>query len=372
MKIVTDRFLSDQYLSGDSLFIKDLIAELALRKPMHSFVMLANQKQTAGTSLPSNITIYRINSFLLEWIGKRWWYKYILPVTLKRLGTDIFLCVDNPDGPLVQIPSCLFLTTLPAGFDAAGYKDTRRGKRLLSACRRSRAVVTFSGHDMQRLQRQYPAVSGKVIHLQLSKSKVIRPFIADEREAAKTRYANGLEYFAFAGDLHENYLLTELLKAFSIFKKWQRSNMQLILTGRKTWWTDAWLKNLESYKHRHDVHVIPDPSVETREAVIAGAYAFVYPALHDHLPVNVWYAMQAAVPVIASSVPVIKEIAGDAALYVASNDETGFAAALQRVYKDEQFRDSLVEKGSKQVEKSGHDIVEACWQMLEKLSVPKS
>lgn len=371
MIIVVDRFLSDQYLPGDSLFIKDLIAELARRNPMHSFVMLANQKQTAGTNLPPNITIYRINSFVLTWAGKKWWYRYILPTTLHKLHADIFLCVNNLEGPATRIPACLFLPSLPAGAHLAGKSNKHIEDRLMRACRRSQAVITFSRYDMERLQVKYPAFSGKIKQLKLGTGNSIGPFTTNEREAAKTSHANGLEYFAFAGDLHENHLLTELLKAFSVFKKWQRSNMQLVVAGNTTGWTGSWLKNLESYKYRDDIHVIPDPSKETSYSVIAGAYAFVYPALHDHLPVNILYAMQAEVPVITSSIPVIEEIAGRAVMYAAENNETGFAAAMQAIYKDEQIRDSLIGKGRKQREKQGNDIVEDCWHMLSALSEPK-
>ncbi len=296
----------------------------------------------------------------------------MLPGILKKQGADVLVTIDNLEIPRTSVPVCLVITSVPASAEESSRSAKLFFKRFSSAARRMQAMIGFSRADVLHLRQKEPASTAKIIHLQLSVRHSIRPFTMQQREAAREQYASGLEYFAFAGDLGDNHQLTGLLRAFSSFKKWQRSNMRLVIAGNRTAQTGSWLTSLENYKYRDEVRVIEDPSSESLHAVIAGAYAFVYPALHNHLPVNVLHAMQAGVPVITSSIPVITEIASQAVLYAAPNDENGFAAAMQAIYKDEQLHDSLISKGSLRVAETVHDLADDCWHILSRLSLHKS
>lgn len=362
MVICIDRFLSDQYSSGYRLFIEDLMEELARRNSTHRFIWLTADPQAAGANLVPNITIYPVNSWVLRWVGKKWWYRLGLPRLLKKLRADRFVEAEEWLMPAVPVSSCLFLPFVPSGRQA--HKKRRSGQPG-AAFRRAKRLVVFTRYHQKRMLEDYPAVADKIVFLPPAAIHPVAPLTLEEREAAKTEFAGGLEYFAFAGDLREEHLLTMLLKAFSIFKKWQRSNMQLVIAGHTTAWTQRWMTTVDSYKYRKDVHIIRDPPKGALQAVVAGAYAVIYPALHDHVPVNILHALHAGVPVISSSMPVVEEIAGEAALYAAGNDENSFAAAMQALYKDERLRDSLILKGRKQLEDKEADTVKTCWEIIE-------
>ena len=276
----------------------------------------------------------------------------------------MLICIDHPDVLPTILPVCLLVTAVPPD----GTKEAGTFFRTFRTASRQLAVIGFSPSVVQRLQQ---AVAGKVSYLPPT-GQPVQPFTALQREAARENYAGGLDYFAFAGDLGESHRLTVLLKAFSIFKKRQRSGMRLVIAGQQTRETGAWLTSLDTYKYRDDVRVVTDPPSGVLHAIIAGAYAFVYPAVRDHLPVNVWYAMQAGVPVVASPVPAITEVAAQAVLYAAGDDETGFAAAMQTVYKDESLRDDLIVRGSRHMDGLAQDAAAGCWQILCRLSQLKS
>ena len=374
MIIVTDSFLSDQYVTGFELMIRELIIELARSHPLDSFIILAYRQQPVIPALSPNITIHRINSCWRQLFGK-WWYRYGLPRTLRKLNAGAFLCAGNLRAPTGQVSSFLFLPTLPATDNESGQKSAavQGADRLLTAaCRRSRVVISFSANGRRYLQERYPDFTNKIRELKPGVSGAVGALPHQERELVKTRYANGLEYFVFGGDLHERHLLTMLLKAFSIFKKWQQSNMQLVFAGSVTTQTAAWQQALSAYKYRTDVHVLPDPATDTLQTLIAGAYAFVYPAAAAHTPVTLLYAMQAGVPVIASPVVSVQEIAGDAVMYVAQNNETGFAAAMQAMYKEEDLCNNFARQGLQQAAASAKEMAQDCWHILEEWSKPKS
>ena len=53
----------------------------------------------------------------------------------------------------------------------------------------------------------------------------------EEKELIKEKYADGKAYFLFSGDINQRSNLINLLKAFSFFKKRQKSNMLLLIAG---------------------------------------------------------------------------------------------------------------------------------------------
>lgn len=118
--------------------------------------------------------------------------------------------------------------------------------------------------------------------------------------------------------------------------------MQLIVAGSVTGFTRQFLEKLASFKYRNDVHVITDPADDVLMPLIGAAYAFLYPALNDHFPETILLAIQADVPVIASPLPVIKELANNAVIYPEPDDVSGFARCMQEIYKDEQLRTAVI------------------------------
>lgn len=172
------------------------------------------------------------------------------------------------------------------------------------------------------------------------------PLEWDQREKIKETYTNGREFFIFAGDIHPRHQLLVLLKAFSHFKKWQRSEMKLIIAGTPTKWTEEFREKLLLYKYKEDVLVMenPDPSVLIQ--LIAAAYALVYLTNEYDLSAGILNAIQARVPVIASDTAIIREITGNSLIFVPAGDQEELARNLLLLYKDEAFRTSVIQKAA--------------------------
>jgi glycosyltransferase involved in cell wall biosynthesis len=85
------------------------------------------------------------------------------------------------------------------------------------------------------------------------------------------------------------------------------------------------------------------------DAALAGLYdtalALCFPSLAEGFGLPVLEGLAQGVPVVASDIDVVREVAGDAALLVPAGDEAAWAAALVRVVEDDQLRQSLAEAG---------------------------
>jgi glycosyltransferase involved in cell wall biosynthesis len=163
-----------------------------------------------------------------------------------------------------------------------------------------------------------------------------------EAESVKTQYTGGKDFFLFAGDMDEQHQLLELLKAFSLFKKWQQSNMQLVFAGYETNWAEVFEEKLASYKYRDDVVLLNDlPSAETAR-LIAASYAVVYPCTQAVLPLAIISAVQAGIAVIASDIPVNREATAAACWVDNKTLQEGFAKAMMLLYKDENSKGDII------------------------------
>jgi glycosyltransferase involved in cell wall biosynthesis len=189
-----------------------------------------------------------------------------------------------------------------------------------------------------------------------------------DAEIFKEEYTDGSPYFLYAGPMAATPPLIGLLKAFSKFKHRQKSSWKLVLLplGADPDKIAALKDLLASYKYRYDV-VLPEQAVAQSKAAFffRAAYAFVQPLpvgpygsfLHD--------AIGAALPIIATSEPLHKEVAGNAALYYEAGDEQLLATCLMQVYKDEALHSRLAEAARQAAAQTGWKQTAAiAWQSL--------
>ena len=85
---------------------------------------------------------------------------------------------------------------------------------------------------------------------------------------------------------------------------------------------------------RSRVRLLPDVPDEWLPAVYRAASVFAFPSLAEGYGLPVLEAMAAGVPVVASDIPALAEVAGSGALLVPPRDVAGWASALAAVVTD--------------------------------------
>lgn len=163
----------------------------------------------------------------------------------------------------------------------------------------------------------------------------LNQFIQKKKEKIKSEITNGIDYFLYTGSTNAKEGLISLLKAFSQFKKWQKSSMQLIIVDKNDLAGKDFLKTLQSYKYKNDVKILSNLPPQDLPLITATAYAAICLSDYPNFETPVAEAMQCAVPVIAGSIEPITKIAGDAALYVTQGDVAEMANQMILLYKDE-------------------------------------
>src|SRR5207248_1848645 len=78
---------------------------------------------------------------------------------------------------------------------------------------------------------------------------------------------------------------------------------------------------------------------------LANADLFLFPSRYESFGIAVLEALAAGVPVVCSDLPALREVAGDAAVFVSPSDITGWIDATRRLLRDPALRRRLSERG---------------------------
>ena len=123
------------------------------------------------------------------------------------------------------------------------------------------------------------------------------------------------------------------------------TRIPLVHVGPDGWGAPALAAAVEEMRHPELFTRLGRLSDADLAAVYRAARLFVYPSVYEGFGLPVLEAMSVDVPVVATAVPAIVEVAGDAAELVPVHDVDALATAIVALWHDEQRRATLVAAG---------------------------
>jgi glycosyltransferase involved in cell wall biosynthesis len=144
-------------------------------------------------------------------------------------------------------------------------------------------------------------------------------------------------YFLFVGTLIARKNVGTLLDAYERLLAAVPSAPPLRLVGGETPDASSWLARLQRPPLRGRVHHEGYVAPGRMEALYAGARALIMPSLDEGFGVPALEAMSAGVPVIASNRGSLPEVIGSAGTLLDAADTGGFAEAMARAARDDEW-----------------------------------
>jgi len=341
-------FLQKTSLEGYGWYVQEVFKRLVNQHPEHEFIFVFDRAYDASFVFAKNVTPVVVTPAARHIFSFKYWYDIKAPKALKKFQPAVWVqpygfCSLTTKIPQLMVVHDLAFLHFPAfiSWHQRWYYQRFTPKFLQKA----KQIVTVSEFSKQDILLHYPVQANKLSVVHGAAREGFDPLDWGSRDATKASYADGREYFLFVGGVHPRKNLMNLLKAFSLFKKWQHSNMKLLIVGRLAWQYSDIIEKLKSYKYREDVVMLNYVSDHTLTQLTASAYALVYPSFFEGFGLPILEAMKSGVPVITSNTSSMPEIAGDAALFASPNDPDAIAKQLLLIYKDESAREKLVEAG---------------------------
>lgn len=212
-------------------------------------------------------------------------------------------------------------------------------------CKRASSIISVSQLTTDTFNRVFNLPEGKV--------KTV--YFGPGRHFHRVQDRTGLQRVREKYQLPDQFILT-----LSGYDRGDRKNMEGILNGYKKYYGSTPHKLViggkDCYKFKQDYN-IPDTGYgreilftdwieqEDLPSVYSMADVFLYPSKHEAFPIPITEAMACGTPIITSDANGLREIAGDAALFVHPDDHDEIAHAISQVLTDNELRNDLSAKG---------------------------
>jgi glycosyltransferase involved in cell wall biosynthesis len=370
---VNTRFLLNDYLEGYGYFLYESFRRITKDHPEHDFIFIFDRPFDKKFVFTKNVTGVVTGPSARHPLLWKFWYDVKVPAVLKKFRADVFISCDGFCSLTTKVPQCLLIHDL----SFLHYPSFIRKTHFLfykhytpKFLNRAKCIITVSEFSKKDILSQYKIEAAKINIVPNAVKDIFHPLAGQTKEMMKAGLTNGKEYFVYTGAIHPRKNLMNLLKAFSVFKKMQKSNWKLVLAGRLAWKNKHFVESLKTYKYREDVVLTGYLDEEELVKVVGSAYGLIYPSLWEGFGVPVLEAMRCHVPVITSSNSAMQEIAKDAALYVNPGDHKDIAEKMMLLYKDENLRSQLIQKGEKICDQYSWDkSAGLLWQCIMKAIV---
>lgn len=335
---------------GGITYIRHILPALAGLDSGHEFYILYSPQyqQSFIDSVPDGIQVVPVD-LPAEPLSRRWWYLQTgLVKLIKDLRIDLFYAPAESSylripARFVMLARNLSIYTIPSVADhqklaLIKYQLARQLPVFLSMQRADRVLFvseTF-GQQVMRQMRLKPAKTGVVYH-------GVSPAFFNAEERLEELPVNS-PYFLMVSSInpHKNY--ETLLRAYA---QLPRDAPPLLIAGKALHApTYALLQDIVREKDLSSrVHFLGEVPYENLPALYRGAVASVMASRLETFGHPLVEAMAAQTPVIASNLPVCREICEDAALYFEPDDTHNLAEHLRTVWQNPARRDQMIAAG---------------------------
>lgn len=218
-----------------------------------------------------------------------------------------------------------------------------------SAIRRARQIITVSQFTKQEILHFYHVPESKisVVYEGLTKLEKTGEISADKE--ALLRYNISKPYLLYVGNAYPHKNLDFLLRAWP--KISQFFSGQLVLVGHEDYFYQQ-LKNLATELDLGSsilfLGYVPDVDLA---ALYRLAKLYVFPSLYEGFGLPLLEAMNYGLPIVASDIPCLREIAGTAAEYFDPNDQNDLVEKFKNLLVNQDRQNELRQAGQKQCQK---------------------
>lgn len=158
-------------------------------------------------------------------------------------------------------------------------------------------------------------------------------------------YADGRNYFLFINETTTHSNIVAVLKAFSYFKKWQQSNMKLVVIDK--WITpnnSSFSAQLETYKYRDDVILLSTFDTDILSKLAYASYSTIYMPTQVETPITILQLLQMQAAIICSNNEMLQQFGANSMLYANALQHEEIGQQMVQLFKNESLRTELIKK----------------------------
>ncbi len=310
-------------------------------------------------------------------MNKTFWMQYHLRRQLKKMKLD--LChFTNSVGPIsAPCPTILTIHDMTLWL----HPSYHPWQRLVAmrpiipiAARKAEAIITVSHSAKKDIVRILGVPAEKVHVIYEAPGAEFRPLNnGPELEVARRKYGLPEHFILHVGTLEPRKNLVRLLEAFEQLRRTRAIGHDLVFAGKRGWKDDAIFATVQRLNLAGAVHFLDFVPGRLLPAIYNLADTLVFPSMYEGFGLPLVEAMACGTPVVASPFGALKEVAGEAAVFINPTDVTSIVDGLRRVLADRQLHTSLRIQGLERArqfgwEKTAQKTSQLYWQVATGVS----
>jgi len=247
---------------------------------------------------------------------------------------DVYHCTDYRTPRLRRTPVVTTLyDAIPFAHPEWGNPTLRRTKNWLlrAAAANAQRVIAISAAAVDDVVEHYRVDRAcvRVVHLGVADHWFDEP--SDEARAQARDAGLTPGYFLFVGTIQPRKNVMALVDAYERLPPDVRASRQLVIVGRYGWGAEQVRDALARRRAAGRVVWLEYVERDLLRALYRDAGAFVFPSLAEGFGLPVLEALASGLPVAASDLPAVREIAGGHATWFDAHDIDALSDAMHRV-----------------------------------------
>jgi glycosyltransferase involved in cell wall biosynthesis len=365
---VNARLLLKNKLEGIGRFSYETLKIITQSNPDHQFIFIFDRPYDPEFIFSENIIPVVVKPQARHPFLFYWWFEKSLHQIFNKYNPDIFF---SPDGYLslsAKVKSVAVIHDLnfehyprSLPFLVRHYYQYFFPKFAQKAAR----IATVSEFSKKDIVKKYQIAPDLVDVVYNGVSASFLPIEPNHQNTIREEFTSGKPFFLYVGSIHPRKNISNLLKAFDLFKTQTQSDNKLVFAGEKYYWTSEMQSTFDSLLYQKDVIFTGRLNDQKLSGLLASANALTYLSIFEGFGIPMIEAMQSGVPVIASDATALPEIAGGAALLCDPFDVGSIADAMQKIEEDKLLRKRLIESGFVRVKHfSWEKTAEKLWNTI--------
>lgn len=333
MKIGIDCRLWNE--SGVGRYIRNLVKELSLIDTHNDYVLFILPKDEENVR--QQVVSVRNGKWKLVAVNIRWHTvaeQIKLPVMLLKEKLDLvhFTYFSVPLGyykPFVVTIHDLIIYHYPTGkastlpFPLYRLKHFGYKKIIQNAANRACKIITPLKATKEDLVRTFKISEDKVVVT----SEGVDSGLKFKARKLKLKIN---DYFLYVGNAYPHKNLDRLLQAFSVLAK-ENARVALVLVGKDDYFYKRIKEEVRKMALANNVFFYGEATDEELSALYQNAKALILPSLMEGFGLPAIEAMASKCLVLASDIPSLREVCGDAAIYFDPHDSEDIKQKMSEV-----------------------------------------
>lgn len=353
MRIGVDiRSLIEPFPSGVSEYTLNILKFILSQDHENKYVLFYNAKTKLNNKYSKIFSVGNVELKVFDWPNKFFNLALLFGIIFKidkMLGEiDVFF-MPNINFFNISSRVKMILTVHDLSFLYPKYYNLKSGLwhkfiRPRKSIKRANKIIAVSESTRTDLIENYHISSDKiqVIYSGVEKQKY-KNLNNDKLNVVKDKYKLDDNFFLYLGNVENRKNIQGVIKAWELLKERNNYDYQLVIVGK--------IYNAKLVSNYPKVSFLGYVPESDKPYLYKLARIFVYPSFYEGFGLPVLEAMSAGCPVITSNSTAIPEVSQKSALLVNPYNIEEIYMAMNDMISNKELRDSLVDRGYKNVEK---------------------